>query len=105
MKITYKFNNDNGTYLCFGEFEYEEDFPRFLAGISERFNITEPEPRQGPYSVTADFVWLESNLIAMFHEDTGCCIVVPIDSSKVVEEIERLMGKAKGVGPIIDNLA
>lgn len=90
MKITYKFSNNNGTYLCFGEMEYEEDFQKFLSGISRTLGIVEPQSRQSPYSVTAEFNWLNSNLIAMFHEDTGCCIIVPNESSEVIKRLEEI---------------
>lgn len=96
---THKFANDHGVYLCFNEFQYEENFPQFLSELSKQLNVSEPDSKQGPYSITAELEYCGESLIVMFHENTGCCVMTRGRDSGVIDKLELLYAVKNGSCP------
>ena len=92
MEKFYKFENNNGIYVCFNEYQYEEDYPEFLELISKKMNIELPSSWQGPYSIYSEFEYAGHTFVAMFDGYTGCCLLIRTapDAGIIAEEIFKL---------------
>lgn len=95
MKKTYTFDNQNGTFISFLDYEEEADFDAFLVFISGKLNVPIPETRQSPYSVIAEFGYCETLLTAAYGSDAGCYLRIPPESQLSAGEIiEKCYGIA-----------
>ncbi len=81
MKKTYSFKNENGTFVCFLDYEEEGDFETFLLFVCERLGVVEPLTTVTPYSLMAEFEYAGSELIASYNSDAGCYLRIPPGST------------------------
>lgn len=87
MKKTYLFSNNNGTFVCFNDYENEDDFDEFLSFVCGKIHVAIPPKVQHPYSMTAELVFSGVPVIAMFHSDAGCCLRFDSVNQSLANEI------------------
>lgn len=84
---TVQLNKPNGIFLIFNDYEYEEDFQEFLAFLTSKLDISLPQAVEHPYSDSAAIQVAGVDITAMFHGDTGCCLLIPIDNQSLTDRI------------------
>jgi hypothetical protein len=95
MKKTYTFDNQNGTFISFLDYEEEDDFEAFLAFVSDKLGVPVPEARLSPYSVFTELSYSGSILTAACGSDAGCYLRIPPESQLSADEIvEKCYGIA-----------
>jgi len=87
MKKTYKFENDNGIFISFLDYESEDDFSSFLAFLSAKMSIPRPLITVSPYSLIAEFEFRGAILDASYDTDAGCSLRIPPDSELSAEAV------------------
>lgn len=87
MKKNYIFNNENGTFISFLDYEEEEDFEAFLAFISSKLEVPIPETHLSPYSIFTELRYSETLLTAAYGHDAGCYLRIPSKSDLSAREI------------------
>lgn len=95
MKKTYAFDNENGTFISFLDYEEEDDFEAFLAFVAGKLGVPIPETRRSPYSVIAELRYSETPLTAACGSDAGCYLCIPPESQLSAGEI---IEKCYGIG-------
>lgn len=96
MKKTYSFKNENGTFVCFLDYEEEQSFEIFLPFICEKLGITVPNITVAPYSLIAEFNYADTSLIASYNSDAGCYLRIPSESNLSPDSITEICyGKIK----------
>jgi hypothetical protein len=68
---------ENGTFIFFNDYEYEDDFLPFLDFLRLKLNVAISLPSQLPYSPVVEFAVGDERATAMFYDGVGCCICVP----------------------------
>lgn len=102
MKKTYSFRNENGTFVCFLDYEEEDDFEMFLPFVCERLEVEVPLTTVTPYSLMAEFDYGGSSLVASYNADAGCYLRIPPNSNLSADAIiERCYG-AKRAQPRVE---
>jgi hypothetical protein len=95
MKKTYTFSNENGTFICFLDYEEEDDFKTFLPFVCEKLGVAVPPTTVAPYSLIAELDYANSSLTASYNADAGCYLRISPESKLSAEAIiERCYGKA-----------
>lgn len=79
----------NGVFVIFNDFDHHEDFSGFLDFLRQKLGINISEPTQYPYSVASEFLIDGENVIAMFHDDLGCCARVDPGNQQLANHIVR----------------
>jgi hypothetical protein len=96
MRKTYTFENENGTFISFLDYESEDDFETFLAFISGKLGVPIPETSLSPYSIFAELKYSETPLTAAYGSDAGCYLRIPPESQLCAREIvEKCYGSGR----------
>ena len=95
MNKTFTTSNQNGTYISFLEYEYEEDFESFLTFLSSKLNFEASPVSRGPYSLLVEIVVDGSALTASYNTDADCYLYIPAGVKLTSDEIiKRCFGEA-----------
>jgi len=84
---TAKLEKANGIFIIFNDYEHEDDFSCFLDFLGTKLNVVVPNPDLHPYSLTTEIALPEGLVIAMFHDDTGCCVRVGNEARSLADQI------------------
>ena len=90
MKKTYSFSNNNGIFVCFLDYEEEDDFEIFLPFVCMKLGVEVPSTILTPYSLMAEFDYDGNALIASYNSDAGCYLRIPPDSKLSADAITKL---------------
>ena len=77
----------NGIFLIFNDYEYEEDFPKFLKFLASQLRTPPLKLVEHPYSQSAIVPLATGDVTALFHSDTGCCLLVPLGNQLLADQI------------------
>ena len=72
---TYTLSKPNGIFVCLLDYEGEDDLFGVIAMLNERLGTSFPQPDHHPYSSSSVSELEGKPLVAMFHPDTGCCLL------------------------------
>lgn len=97
MNPIYRFQNETGAFICFNRFPNEEDLSDFLTYLQNGLNIQLDQPRTGPYSTTCQFAYKGVSVVAMYDQNTGCCLRVEKEDMGLLDTLLQQLGE--GVGP------
>lgn len=79
MKKTYNFTNENGVFISFLDYEYEDNFDEFIKFIGRQLRVAIPEAAEGPYGRIVEFVYGGEPITASYTSDAGCFLRFPIN--------------------------
>lgn len=87
MDSTYVFANDNGTFVCFLDYEEEDDFDSFLSFVFAKLDVKQSSMVESPYSLLVEFAFRGTQLLATYSSDAGCHLRIPPGSELSAKEI------------------
>lgn len=82
-----KIMKPNGVYLVFGDFATEDSFPEFLKFLEDKLRVKVGSVEQGPYSMASELSLAGTSFLAMFHDDTGCCLLVASENGDLADSL------------------
>ena len=84
---THTLSKPNGIFVCLLDYEDESDLTEVIALLEERLGSLFPELKYGPYSSFTETEHVGRPLVAMYHQDTGCCLKLQSHDNRLAAQI------------------
>ena len=93
MKKTYCFTNENGIFICFNQFESEDDFYEFIDFLKLRLGFSIENIKQSPYSITGDGNFNGTRITLMYDGFAGCCLRLELNQQALTDNLVDIIEK------------
>ncbi|MDR2858459.1 MAG: hypothetical protein LBV50_11525 [Novosphingobium sp.] len=97
MKNTYSFEKENGIFICYLNYEDEDDFRDFLNFVCQKLGLPVPEITEAAYATLAVLGVEGISVTASYNTDTGCYLHFPLGCNVLAKKvIQKCYGSPEG---------
>lgn len=82
-----KFQQENGIFLIFNDYENEDDFPEFLEMLKIKLGANVKNVEVIVYCIAAQIIINNVEIIGFFRDDLGCYLKLDVNEISFADEI------------------